>query len=147
MMKHIFTSGTYPKQLDLLLFILRLTVGIFMLTHGMGKFQTLFGGEPIQFLDPLGVGATASLALTVFAEVVCSILLIFGLGTRLAALPLLITMLVATFIIHSNDGFAKQELPLLYAAIYITIMVMGAGKYSMDYLLSRNKKLIQTNNN
>jgi len=143
MMKHIFTSGTYSKQLDLLLFILRLTVGIFMLTHGMGKFQTLFGGEPIQFLDPLGLGATASLALTVFAEVACSILLIFGLGTRLAALPLLITMLVATFIIHSNDGFA----PLLYAAIYITIMVMGAGKYSMDYLLLRNKKLIQTNNN
>ncbi|WP_342686557.1 DoxX family protein [Aequorivita flava] len=145
-MMNIFNSGTYPKQLDILLLILRLTAGIFMLTHGMGKFQTLFGSEPIQFLDPLGVGATASLALTVFAEVACSILLIFGMGTRLAALPLLITMGVATFIIHSNDGFAKQELPLLYAVIYITIIVMGAGKYSIDYLLSR-KKLIQINNN
>jgi putative oxidoreductase len=85
------------------------------------------------------VGETASLALTVFAEVFCSLLLIIGLGTRLVAIPLLFTMMVATLVIHINDGFGRQELPLLYAVIYISIATIGAGKYSMDYLLLKSK--------
>lgn len=137
--KNIFNPGIYSKKINLVLLILRMAVGFFMLTHGMGKLQSLFGSDPIQFHDPLGVGATASLALTVFAEVFCSILLIIGFGTRLVAIPLLFTMIVAISVIHINDGFGKQELPLLYSAIYITIANLGAGKYSLDYLLLKTK--------
>ena len=133
MFKKIFNPGIYIKQVDFALLILRLAVGIFMLTHGMGKFYKLFGDAPIQFSDPLGVGATTSLALAVFAEVLCSILLILGLGTRLATIPLLITMLVAAFIVHAADGFGRQELPLLYAACYLLISLAGAGKMSVDH--------------
>lgn len=139
-LKQIFNPGTEARNLSLVLLLLRVAAGIFMLTHGLGKFDRLFGDEVIQFADPLGVGATASLALTVFAEVFCSVLLILGLGTRLAAIPLLITMLVAALIVHSNDGFGRQELGLLYAVIYITLLVLGAGTYSLDYLISKNKK-------
>ncbi|WP_333907979.1 DoxX family protein [Aequorivita sinensis] len=64
-------------------------------------------------------------------------LLIIGLSTRLAAIPLAITMLVAAFIVHANDGFGRQELPLLYAAIYISIALIGAGKYSLDNRISK----------
>jgi putative oxidoreductase len=137
--KNILHPGNYSKNIDIVLLILRVTVGIFMLTHGLGKLQSLLGSAPIQFLDPLGVGETASLALTVFAEVFCSLLLIIGLGTRLVAIPLLFTMMVATLVIHINDGFGRQELPLLYALIYISIATIGAGKYSMDYLLLKSK--------
>ena len=137
--KNLCHPGTYAKNLNVLLLILRLAVGVFMLTHGIGKLQSLLGSDLIQFHDPLGVGATASITLAVFAEVFCSVLLILGLGTRFVAIPLLITMMVATFVIHINDGFGKQELPLLYTLIYITIIVLGAGKYSLDYLLLKNK--------
>jgi putative oxidoreductase len=106
----------------------------------MGKFYNLIGDTPIQFPDPIGVGATASLALAVFSEVLCSILLILGLGTRLAAIPLLITMLVAAFIVHGSDGFGKQELPLMYTAIYLVIAIAGAGKYSIDNWLHKKLK-------
>ncbi|HNP19858.1 MAG TPA: DoxX family protein [Fulvivirga sp.] len=135
--KNIFNPGTYPNSANISLLILRVVIGIFMLTHGLGKLEALFGSEPIQFRDPIGVGATASLALAVFAEVFCSILLIIGLGTRLAAIPLLITMLVAAFIVHINDGFGRQEFALLYALIYMVIATMGAGKYSIDYLIMK----------
>lgn len=138
--KIIFNSGDYTNNVNIALLILRVAVGIFMLTHGWGKMETLFSGEPIQFADPIGLGATFSLALAVFAEVLCSILLIIGLGTRLATIPLLITMLVATFIIHATDGFGKQEFALLYAVIYLTIALIGAGKYSLDYLISKKLK-------
>lgn len=133
MIKSIFKSGPYLNSIHYVLLLLRLAGGIFMLTHGIGKFSKLFGDDPIQFADPIGVGATASLALAVFSEVLCAILLIFGVGTRLAALPLLITMLVAAFIVHATDGFGRQELPLLYATLYLAIAIAGAGKFSIDH--------------
>lgn len=137
MIKTIFNPGSYPKNIDLALILLRFAVGIFMLTHGMGKFSILLGDEPIKFADPIGAGETASLALAVFAEVLCSILLIFGIATRLAAIPLLITMIVAVFIVHRNDGFDKQELALLYLTVYLYLAITGAGKISMDYWISQ----------
>lgn len=133
MLKTIFNPGSYPENINLSLLILRLATGGFMLTHGIGKFFKLFGEEPIQFADPIGIGVAASLSLTVFAEVVCSILLILGIATRLSAIPLLITMLVAAFIVHANDGFGKQELALLYTAICLVIAISGGGKFSVDH--------------
>lgn len=138
--RNFFSPGTYSNNISLVLLILRAAVGIFMLTHGMGKLERLFGDDPIQFADPLGVGATASLAMAVFSEVLCSILLILGLGIRFATIPLLITMLVAIFIVHATDGFGRQELPGLYALIHLAIGTMGAGKYSIDYLIMKNRK-------
>ncbi|GAB1403351.1 DoxX family protein [Lentimicrobium sp.] len=139
MIKNIFNPGNYPNNINFALLLLRIVIGIFMLTHGMGKFSTFFGADPIQFSDPIGVGATASLALAVFAEVFCSLLLIFGIATRLAAIPLLITMLVAALIVHANDGFGRQELPLLYAAVFFAIAIAGAGKISIDHWIYRKR--------
>jgi putative oxidoreductase len=79
------------------------------------------------------------LALAVFAEVFCSLLLIFGIATRLAAIPLIITMLVAAFIVHANDGFGRQELPLLYSAVFFAIAIAGAGKISFDHWIYRKR--------
>ncbi|MDF1698518.1 MAG: DoxX family protein [Saprospiraceae bacterium] len=112
--------------------ILRLAFGGMMLVHGIPKLQKLFAGGEIQFPDPLHVGATASLILTVFAEVVCAALIVVGFKTKWAALPLAITMLVAAFVHHGADPFGKKELALLYAAGYICIGMLGAGKYSID---------------
>lgn len=140
-MKSILNSDSYPKNIDIALLMLRLTVGILMLTHGMGKFTVLFGDEPITFADPVGLGETTSLVLAVFAEVLCSILLIFGIATRMAAIPLLITMLVAFFIVHANDGLDRKELPLIYLMIYLCLIITGAGKISIDhwiYKIQRN---------
>lgn len=128
----IFSPGKYPNNINFALMLLRIAVGILMLTHGVGKLSAIFAEGPIQFPDPIGIGAAASLTLAVFAEFFCSILLIFGLGTRLAAVTLLINMLVAAIIVHANDGFGKQELPLLYASIYLVIVIVGAGKISID---------------
>lgn len=140
MLKTLFNPGNYSSNINFSLLILRLVAGVFMLTHGAGKFTKLFGDEPIQFADPIGVGVTASLALTVFSEVLCSILLILGFKTRLAAIPLLITMLVAAFIVHANDGFGKQELPLFYSTVYFILIFTGAGKFSLDNLIFNKLK-------
>ena len=138
MFKSIFNPGIYSQNINSAILLLRIAAGIFMLTHGIGKFELLIGGGPIQFPDPLGVGASISLFLTVFAEVFCSLLLIFGLATRFAAAALLITMLVAAFVVHINDDFSKQELSLIYAAIYMVLLLAASGNFSVDQLIYKN---------
>ena len=135
--KKWFDTGIYPNSISVSLLLLRIIVGILMLTHGYGKLLMLFGDEPIQFADPIGIGVTASLVLAVLAEFVGSIFLIFGFATRFAAIPLLFTMLVAALIVHTNDAFAFKELPFLYATIYLVIAITGAGKYSVDSFISK----------
>lgn len=140
MIKKILNPGNYPKNIDLVLLILRFVGGGFMLTHGIGKLLNLIGDDPIAFVDPLGIGVPASLTLVVFSEVFCAIFLILGFATRFAVIPLLITMFVAAFIFHANDGFGKQEMSLLYGTIFLAISIAGAGKFSIDKLILDNTK-------
>lgn len=120
-------------RLDISLLLLRLTFGSLMLIqHGWGKMMKFFADDPIKFADPIGVGVVPSLGLAVFAEVICAALLIIGLYTRLAAVPLIITMLVAVFIVHAGDPLGKLELGIVYLVPYIILAMLGAGKYSLD---------------
>lgn len=127
---------------DLGLLVLRLFLGLAMLfAHGIGKWGRLFGEEDIKFADPFGIGAIPSLALAVLAEVICSILLVVGLLTRWALVPLVITMLVAAFVVHGSDGFGGMEKALLFGVGYVTLLLTGPGKFSMDYFLKTTKKV------
>lgn len=136
-LKNLFSVGKNPVRVDVALLILRVMVGALMLTHGYGKFQNLFGDGPIQFGDPLGLGVTLSLILAVFSEVFCSLFLIVGIATRLATIPLIVTMSVAAFIVHAQDAFRVKEMAVLYLLIYVVLLLAGAGKYSIDRLISK----------
>ena len=103
-----------------------------VINHGCGKLEKLMGAGPIKFGDPLGIGVEASLSLAVFSEVVCAIFLVVGLFTRWAAIPSLITMLVAAFIVHGGDPIGDKESALLFGTGYLILLLMGAGRYSLD---------------
>src|SRR5690606_14532369 len=88
---------------------LRLGFGFLMIPkHGLVKLLE-FNTRKEEFVDFLGLGGAASLSLAIFAELFCSILLILGLFTRLATIPLLITMLVI-FNVHEWALIGKYEL-------------------------------------
>ena len=139
LIKKSFSSDTTQNNVSIALLLLRVTIGAMMMTHGLGKQTMLFGNDPIEFTDPMGVGITASLVLAVFAEVICSLFLIFGIATRFSAIALSITMVIAAFVVHANDDFAIKEPALLYLSIYVVLAIVGAGKYSIDNWL--NKKM------
>lgn len=141
MRKRILSNSINSTLANTWLLILRLSAGGFMLTHGYPKLTRLFESGEIKFGDPLGIGPAASLVLAVFAEFICSILVGLGLFTRLATVPLIITMLVAAFIAHGEDPFSRKELALMYILVYVTLLVFGGGKYSMDELISGKKGL------
>ena len=135
-MKKLFSIRHSSTNSDIAILMVRIVIGTLMLTHGIPKLATLLSGD-VQFPPLFGLSASASLAMAVFAEVFCSLLILFGLGTRLATIPLIITMLVAVLYIHAPDPFSKQELGLLYLLSYAALLISGSGKFSIDYLLNR----------
>ena len=129
---------------DIGLLILRVGIGAFMLAaHGWGKLAN-FGELAGTFPDPIGLGSTISLLLAIFAEVLCALLIIIGLGTRFAAVPLLITMLVAAFVVHADDPWGKKEFALLYAIPFLTLIFSGGGRFALDAVIRRRRQASTT---
>lgn len=131
MLKKLLKTGNYPTNVDFALLIFRVGVSAMMLTHGYGKFLKVINGD-FSFGDPLGIGVEASLTLAAFGEFVCSILVILGLATRYASVPLMTTMLVAWQLSHGDDPFSSQEKSVFYLLSFLTILITGPGKYSLD---------------
>ena len=122
--------GTH-KQIDAGLLLLRVAIGCFMLVHGMQKLMG-YSEMADTFPDPIGVGSQLSLSLAIGAEVGCSLLLILGLGTRLAVIPLAFTMAVALFNIHAADPWKVKELAAIFLMVYAVIFIAGPGGFSLD---------------
>jgi putative oxidoreductase len=138
MIKKMFSTEYWSvNSADCASLILRLSLGLMMLNHGLPKLMNLFGNGAIRFGNPLGIGVTASLILVVFAEVVCSILVALGFFTRWAIIPIIITMIVALVTVHWHDGMDKKEGALMYLLPYIALFLLGSGKYSVDAILKR----------
>jgi putative oxidoreductase len=124
---------------DFGLLLLRLTFGLMIMSHGLGKVQALIAGKTA-FADPIGIGEAPSLALAAFAEFLCALAVVLGFKTRWAAIPVVVTMLVAVFIVHAGDGWEKQEFPLLYASAFLALVFTGGGRYAVDAWLSKRRR-------
>ena len=121
-----------PKALNVALLLLRCVFAILMVAnHGFPKLQKILNGN-FTFADPIGIGEPASLILAASAETLASIFLLLGLFTRLALIPLIVTMIVATFIQNAGEGLGQIELGLLYLTGFIALILTGPGNYSVD---------------
>jgi putative oxidoreductase len=133
MLKQFLKPLPLPNAASWGVLILRVGLSFFMAHHGYEKLQTLMqSGSSTDFPDPLHVSPFVSHALTVFAEFFCSILLIFGLGTRLATIPLMICMLVIVTILSPNEPLSDKEHAFMFLIGYAAIYLTGPGKYSVD---------------
>lgn len=126
------------RSLDAGLLILRLAVGGMLLTHGLPKAVRLFQGQH-DFADPLGLGPLPTLIIAVLVEVVCVVLVMVGFKARWAAVPVVLMMLVAAFVYHSADPWGVKEKPLLYATVFLALVLTGAGRYALDAKLAKRR--------
>jgi putative oxidoreductase len=129
MKKIVFYKNERLKEIGHLL--IRVVFGAFLMINGWDKL-TNFSSYSLNFFDPFGLGSEASVALVVFAEFVCGLFLILGLLTRISALPVLITFIIASFVAHAHDGFAVQQTALLYLFLSFYFLLTGSGSYSLD---------------
>src|SRR5512134_322701 len=91
------------------LLILRLGIGGYLLTHGVGKLQMMLAGGFGKFGDPIGLGSAPSLVLVTAAEFFCALAVMLGLATRLAAAVIVVSMSVAAFVAHGGDPWTMEQ--------------------------------------
>ncbi len=127
-----YSAGAFSTAM----LVLRLGLGTLMLMHGYDKLVH-FGAYKNSFMNFMGIGSTMSLALTVFAEFFCSLFLILGLFTRLAAIPLIICACVIVFKANKGDIFGDGEHGALYLIGYIVLLLVGPGRVSVDNMTGK----------
>jgi putative oxidoreductase len=132
-MKKLFQFSFLPVSPDAALLVLRLWFGLMLATHGWDKVMN-FSAYSGKFMNLLGLGQNGTLALAIFGELVCSLLLVFGLFTRFAALGSGITMGVAFFMVHHGklQGEGSGEMAYLYLGVFVALFFAGGGRFSID---------------
>ena len=136
----IFGSRKLPEELqDLILMLFRVFAGLMMLPYGIAKIEDYERLSQNFYGDPLGIGHVPSLVLNIFAQVVCASTLTLGLFTRVSAFILAFNMMVATYY-HWYDGLDKVTLPTLFMGMYLLLLLIGGGRYSIDSLLFKPKR-------
>ena len=129
---------TYP---DAALLIIRVILFISFLLHGLMKYNqgvSNVGGNFAKMGIPLGSLAGPGIT---FLEILGSIALLLGLGTRIVAILLVCDMLGAIIFVHAKNGYTGQggmELVALLGTLALTLALCGAGRYSIDSRLGRN---------
>lgn len=124
--------------------LLRLVFGYFWLETGWAKLHNLefFSGRFVEWGIPF---PTVSATLSGATDLVGGALLMLGLGTRLATIPMIFNMLVALAVvvlpgISTLDEFVELD-EVLYVAILFWLFVAGPGKASLDHWIARRNGL------
>jgi putative oxidoreductase len=121
---------------DIAKLLLRLTLGLLILLHGISKIR----GGPGFVLDVVEkAGLPEPFGYLVYVgEVLAPLLVVLGLWTRAAALVIAINTIVAILLVHagqllqmSPEGGWALELQGLYLVVPIAIALLGAGRYSI----------------
>lgn len=134
-------GATTPFTSDLGLLVIRLWFGIVMaVAHGFGKLGAIDGFAAN--LESAGYPAPVLMALlATLSEAVGGVLIALGLLTRPAALMIFGTMLVAAFVAHADDPFAKKEFALAYGMACLALVIAGPGRWSLDARIFGRKRL------
>jgi putative oxidoreductase len=136
-MRRLTTTDYSATSFNLTTLLLRVAIGALILfNHGLPKL-TKFGSMQSSFFDPFGIGSKWALILVIFAEVFCAILLIIGLFSRFAVIPLIITMCVIIFLSNKGEPLNKLELPILFLSSFIAILLAGPGRLSVDGVIGK----------
>jgi putative oxidoreductase len=138
----LFSSPT-RRQIDAGLALLRVVLGATFIMHGGQKlFVYGFAGVTGAF-GQMGIPMPGLLGpFVAFVEFFGGIAILLGLLTRLAALGIGATMIVAILTVHLKNGFFAPtgvELPLSLLASALTLVITGAGAYSLDTAIERRR--------
>ncbi len=136
-MKKLLSTGYTNSAFNIATFVLRITFGgLMFFNHGLTKLNKFSEMQNV-FFDPFHIGHRFSLILAIFSEVICAILLVLGLFSRLAAFVLFVEMLTVVFLFHKGQPIAIFEIAILHLAVYFSLLLVGPGKISVDGMTGR----------
>lgn len=121
---------------SLVLLTARVIFGFLFMSHGIAKW-IMFKDFTEAFYDPIGLGATLSFWLVLFAEIVCSFGVILGALFRLSLIPIIFNMCIAVFVVHGTAPLNVVELALMYLTIFVLMFFTGPGEFSIDRIIRK----------
>lgn len=118
----------------------RLAVGLLFLSTGWGKVNDI--PKVVQFFEHLGIPAAGFQApLVAYSELICGSLLVLGLFTRLATIPLVVSMIVAILTAKRSELHGLFDLvgfdEFTYLCVLVMVAIIGPGAVSLDRVLAR----------
>lgn len=136
-MKKLLSTAYSDGAFNFALLVQRVATGLLLLIgHGLEKISN-FRALSASFPDPLRVGHRNSLILVILAELFCSMFLVLGLFTRIAAFIIFIDLAVIVFIHGNGQPLKTFELGAVYLASVFTIMIVGPGRVSVDGMMGK----------
>ncbi|AOE78933.1 DoxX family protein [Pseudomonas lurida] len=116
------------KRQDLGLLFLRVSGALFLLwVHGLPKLLNY--SEQLKLIeDPFHLGASVTLLLAIFAEVLCPLLIMAGVLVRLACLPILCVLLIALGVVHPEWTLFEAQFGWLLLIIFTALLISGPGR-------------------
>src|SRR5688500_2048084 len=112
-MRKLFSINYSDNGIAFATLLLRLALGGLIIPHGYSKLIN-FASKSSSFADPFHIGHPTSMALVIFAEFFCGVFILLGLFTRLACIPLIITMAGVVFYVHKGDFSSGADKPALF---------------------------------
>lgn len=150
-LRKIFIVGAYRSYGNLARLFMRLFAGFMFMQFGIRQIANFNYFESV-FPDVLGMGAGVSLVVVITIEMFFSALVIFGFCTRIAAIPPIVSMIVAEYYVLTRNMPALPDLPgndcaqlmslqpgyvpIMFLGMFFFILLAGPGKVSVDYLVS-----------
>jgi len=132
----------FARGEDLLLLLIRLTLGVLFTQSGWGKLQNI--ERVIEYFQQLGIpGAAIQAPFVAGVELICGTALLFGLFSAIFAAPLVCIMVVAMLTARRDDIDSIKALTevteFLYLLLLFMVIVRGSGKWSVGYWLGRKR--------
>jgi putative oxidoreductase len=136
-MRKLLSTAYSDGAFNFALLVQRVVTGLLLLMgHGLPKISN-FHELSHSFYDPLRIGHRLSLILVILAELFCSMFIVLGLFTRIAAFIIVINLSIAVFVAQYGQPLKSVELGALYLTSVFTIMILGPGRVSVDGMMGK----------
>lgn len=133
-------TNTFPEatlfHLSVLVFRVAVSVEL-ILAHGLKKLGVgVAAAEDVP--NPLHLPHVLNEGFAIAGNIIFPVFVIVGLFTRLAILPILAITLTGYFVVHLHDSILEKDTPFMYSVVFLFILFIGPGKYSIDSRLHRS---------
>lgn len=140
-------ARTTPVLTDIALLVTRVLLGVVLIAHGWQKFDEYTIDGTAESFEGMGIPAPAVAAVfATFVELVGGIALVIGLLTPVFAALAALTFVGAFVFVHAGNGiFVDQggsELVLALIAGLVVLIALGAGRISVDHLITRRSRTV-----
>jgi putative oxidoreductase len=133
----------YPtvNYFHLTMFLFRVIVSLeLIIVHGLKK--TGIGASEAELIpNPLHISQHLNEYFVIGVNLIAPVFIIIGLLTRLAIIPVLAVILTGLFVLPWNDALLVNDVPFIYSAVFLLILILGPGKYSIDYFINKSQQL------